>query len=365
MGRRARDIGIMIGRLPPGPSNSLVDVPGVRVGQVTLIEGEGPLRPGQGPVRTGVTVILPHAGNVFRDKVVAAARVVNGYGKSVGLAQISELGSIESPIALTNTLNVGLVMDALVEYTLRQNPELGLSVPGSVNVVVGECNDSYLNDIRGRHVKAQHVERALALASADQVEEGAVGAGTGTSCFEFKGGIGTASRLVVSESGGYTVGVLVLSNFGRRADLLVDGVPVGRELAAVEPEAGEAGGSIVMVLGTDAPLSSRQLGRVASRCTVGLARTGSVVGHSSGDFVLAFGPTLTQMAARAEEAMDVERSGHIDSLFRAAAECTEEAILNSMLMAETTIGRDGHVREALPLDRLAETMRRHGRQVQL
>jgi len=355
----------MIGRLPPGPSNSLVDVPGVRVGQVTLIEGEGPLRPGQGPVRTGVTVILPHAGNVFRDKVVAAARVVNGYGKSVGLAQISKLGSIESPIALTNTLNVGLVMDALVEYTLRQNPELGLSVPGSVNVVVGECNDSYLNDIRGRHVKAQHVERALSVASADQVEEGAVGAGTGTSCFEFKGGIGTASRLVVSESGGYTVGVLVLSNFGRRADLLVDGVPVGRELAAVEPEAGEAGGSIVMVLGTDAPLSSRQLGRVASRCTVGLARTGSVVGHSSGDFVLAFGPTLTQVAATAEEAMDVERSGHIDSLFRAAAECTEEAILNSMLMAETTIGRDGHVREALPLDRLAETMRRHGRQVQL
>jgi D-aminopeptidase len=361
---RARDLGIVVGTLDPGPNNAITDVPETLVGHTTIIEGDGALRPGLGPIRTGVTVILPHGRNVFDEKVVGAVHVVNGFGKSAGLAQVAELGTIESPIGLTNTLNVGLVLDALVEHVLDENPDLGTKVSGSVNVVVGECNDSFLNDIRGRHVKAEHVRAALAQASAGTVEEGAVGAGTGMSCFEFKGGIGTSSRVLPIEHGGCAVGVLVLSNFGRKPDLTIDGIPVGRELAALESRSSSvesSGGSIMMVLGTNAPLSSRQLGRVARRCAVGLARTGSFVDHGSGDFVIAYGIRCREAAARAAEGLKIEESGEISWLFRAAAEATEEAILNSMLQAETVVGRDGNTREALPIDKVLDIMRQHRR----
>lgn len=362
---RARDLSIVIGSLAPGLTNSISDVPETLVGHTTLVEGQGALRPGVGPVRTGVTVILPHGGNVFREKVVGAVHVINAFGKSAGLAQVAELGAIESPIGLTNTLNVGLVMDALVEHVLEQNPDLGSRVSGSVNIVVGECNDSFLNDIRGRHVRAEHVRAALAQTSSGPVEEGTVGAGTGMSCFGFKGGIGSASRRLPQEQGSYTVGVMALSNFGQQPDLVVDGIPVGRELAAATRCDGPSspGGSIMMILGTDAPLSSRQLGRVARRCAVGLARIGSYVDHGSGDFVIAYGLRRKKWAARAMEGLAIEESGQINLLFRAAAEATEEAILNSMLRAEAVVGRDGNTREALPIDRLVDIMLRHGRQV--
>ena len=226
---RARDLGIIIGELSPGPQNSITDVEGVLVGHCTLIKGRGKLIPGKGPIRTGVTVILPHKGNLFKEKVRAACYVINGFGKPIGLIQLNELGIIETPIALTNTLNVGLVTDALIEYMLEQNEDIGVTT-GSVNPVVLECNDSYLNDIRGRHVKKEHVFEAIRKASAN-VEEGCVGAGTGMCSFDWKSGIGTSSRKIPNRYGGYCVGVLVLSNFGRMENLRINGVPVGKELA--------------------------------------------------------------------------------------------------------------------------------------
>ena len=227
---RVRDAGLAIGAqsVPTGAHNAITDVAGVRVGHATLIAGEGALVPGHGPVRTGVTVILPHAGNVFRHKIHAAVHTINGYGKPLGFEQVRELGALESPIALTNTLNVGLVADALVQYSIRQNPDLGIST-NSVNVVVGETNDGWLNDLQGRHVKAEHVFAAIESAS-ESVSEGAVGAGTGTVCFGWKGGIGTASRVLPLEAGGFTLGALVQSNFGRADDLVIAGVPVGKTI---------------------------------------------------------------------------------------------------------------------------------------
>ena len=224
---RLRDLGLAVGNLPPGPFNAITDVAGVAVGHSTIIAGTGALVPGHGPVRTGVTVILPHAGNLFREKVPAAVLTINGYGKPCGFEQVRELGEIESPIALTNTLNVPLVADALVQHAVRQNPEIGVSAP-TVNVVVGETNDGYLNDIQGRHVKARHVFAALAGARGGPVQEGAVGAGTGTTCFGWKGGIGTASRVTPERCGGFIVGALVQSNFGQPGDLIVCGHHLGR-----------------------------------------------------------------------------------------------------------------------------------------
>jgi len=226
---RARETGLVVGAGPTGPHNAITDVTGVRVGHVTLIEGQGALRPGVGPVRTGVTAILPHGGNLFCRKVCAAVHTINGFGKPFGFEQVRELGVIESPIALTNTLNVGLVADALIEFSVRQHPAIGI-LTGSVNVVVGETNDGWLNDLQGRHVRAEHVWAALAVASAGPVPEGAVGAGTGTVCFGWKGGIGTSSRVLLPSAGGWTVGALVQSNFGRPQDLVIGGVPVGRHL---------------------------------------------------------------------------------------------------------------------------------------
>jgi D-aminopeptidase len=372
-GLRARDSGIVVGELPTGPHNAITDVAGVYVGHATLIEGEGPLRPGYGPVRTGVTVILPHGENLFRQKVHAAIHTINGYGKPFGFEQVRELGVIESPIALTNTLNVGLVADALVEYSIRQNPDIGITT-SSVNVVVGETNDGWLNDLQGRHVKAEHVFAAIdaALQGAMPIapDEGNVGAGTGTVCSGWKGGIGTASRVLPAEAGGFTLGALVQSNFGRADDLTICGVPVGHEIRPdrfprSEPVRSDAG-SIMTVLATDAPLDSRQLGRLCVRVTAGLARVGSHLSRGSGDFVIAFS-TARRVEHEPESLMTTqtvladEEKG-MNWLFRAVVESVEEAVLNSLFRAETMVGRDGHTAHALPVEQAAARVLRHQRQ---
>lgn len=367
MRARAREFGIVIGRLETGPLNAITDVPGVLVGQTTIIEGEGPLVPGQGPARTGVTAIRPHPGNLFREKVAGAAFVLNGFGKTIGLPQVAELGTIETPILLTNTLNVGLCADALIEYMLAEDPAIGVTA-GTVNPVVGECNDGHLNDIRGRHVRAGHVLAALRGATDGQVQQGTVGAGTGMTCFGWKGGVGTASRRV----GPYTLGVLVVSNFGRPYELTIDGVYVGRELAppaawpapAGAAPAGAPAGSIMIVVGTDAPLDSRQLGRVCRRAGAGLARTGTTISHGSGDFILAFSNATRETAGDGEfiERTLLRDDGRtMAGLFAAAVEATEEAIIDSLFTAETVVGRDGHRREALPIPDVLRIMDRAGR----
>lgn len=355
---RAREMGITLGQMEIGALNAITDVPGVKVGQVTLIEGEGELIPGQGPVRSGVTIIVPHDGNLFQEKVVGAAHTINGFGKCMGFEQVRELGTIESPIALTNTLNVGLVVDALVAWALKQNPDMGVTT-STINPVVGECNDGYLNDIRGRHVRQEQVWLAIEKVSNGPVAEGAVGAGTGMTCYRFKGGVGTASR----KHNRFTLGVLVVSNFGRRPQLVIDGVPVGYELRDWPGPESLNGGSIMVVIATDAPLTARQLLRVAKRVTHGLARTGSVGHNGSGDFVIAFS-TAQRIPHRSEEVvrtMECLVEGEMDRLFQATVEATEEAVINSLFRAKTMVGRDGNISHALPLERVAEIMHRYGR----
>ena len=329
---RAREVGIHTGTLPVGALNAITDVAGVRVGHTTLIEGEN--------VRTGVSAILPHGGNLFRDKVPAAIVVANGFGKLAGSTQVNELGEIETPILLTSTLNVPRVADALLDYML--------ALPGnesvrSINTVVGETNDGYLNDIRGRHVGREHVLAAIQNARGGAVEEGAVGAGTGTVAFGFKGGIGTASR----KAGAYTVGVLVQTNFG--GVLMIAGVPVGRELRGGAPA--PADGSIMMIVATDAPVDSRNLRRMANRCVWGLARTGATGSNGSGDYAIAFSTVRNAAALVSNDDMSV--------LFTAVIEATEEAIYNSLFKAVTVRG-NGHTVEALPVDRTVEILKKHG-----
>lgn len=376
---RAREFGIAPGLLRPGALNAITDVPGVKVGHVTLVSGEGPLVPGRGPVRTGVTAVLPHGGNLFRQKVRAYIHVINGFGKAAGIAQVRELGVMETPIVLTNTLSVGTAWDALCGYMLAQNPEIGVST-STVNPVVAECNDGFLNDIRGRHVKTGHVLEALETAKSGPVEEGNAGAGTGMSCFGFKGGIGTSSRRLAGSLDAKHLGVLVLSNFGNVEDLLVGGVPVG-PLMADPQEPPAPPGSIVVVVATDAPVTDRQLGRIARRCQGGLARTGSVFGNGSGDFVIAFttansvphefddavgetaatagDPAGAASACAPQEPFLSDSSAEMASLFRAAVETTEEAVLNALFAAETMVGRDGQFRRGLPLDELEEVLLQH------
>jgi len=361
--RRARDWGLSIGSLPVAPLNAITDVAGVRVGHCTLIRGQGPLEAGQGPVRTGVTVILPHEGDPFRDKVAAAVETFNGFGKPVGFEQVRELGTLESPIGLTNTLCVGRVADGLITWELEQNPALGLDW-GSVNVVVGECNDGFLNDLRGRHVQPEHALEALRQAHGGPVEEGNVGAGTGMCAFGYKGGVGTSSRRLSGEWGGYTLGALVVANFGRPGELRIDGLPVGRLLLEEgEPPAGTpAGGSVMVVLATDAPATARQLGRIARRARIGLARVGSLGAGTSGDFVIAFSTAQRFPHASDDLTFSVpclnESSPTMHLLFQAVAEAVEEAVVNALLAAGPMEGRDGNRREALPGDRVAALWRR-------
>lgn len=362
---RFRDLIPIPHHLPTGRLNAIIDVPGLRVGHATRIEGEGQLRAGQGPIRTGVTAVLPHGGNIFRQKVPAAVYTINGYGKATGFEQVRHIGVIESPICLTGTLNVGRVWDALVSYAIRENPDIAIET-SNVSPVVGECHDGFLNDAQGRHIGQAEVWQAVDGASASLVEEGCVGGGVGTRCYGFKGGIGTASRQVAD--GGYTVGALLQTNFGRTAELHILGVPVGRHFA--EDSGHSRGGSVMIVIATDAPLNSRQLERMAKRAAFGLGRTGTVGHHGSGDFVIAFS-TQNCRAHDSRAAVDDiqqinEEAGHngealIDSFFRAVVECVEESVYNALIAAETVVGRDGHVCYALPHDKLLGIMRRYGR----
>lgn len=352
---RARDLGIHPGIYEPGPLNAITDVVGVRVGQATIIEGED--------VRTGVTAIFPHPGNMFQEKVAGAVYVFNAFGKLVGSTQVNELGEIETPILLTNTLSVWDAAAALTDWML--------ALPGnqsvrSINPVVGETNDGWLNDIRGRHVKSEDVRRALESAQDGPVEEGTVGAGAGTVAFGWKGGIGTSSRHLPAEAGGYTVGVLVQTNFG--GNLTIAGVPVYRELqppklatADRDERRNSADGSCMIVVATDAPLDARQLQRLAKRAILGLARAGSSGSNGSGDFVIAFSTTNRITAdAKISPPVRLLSEESLSPLFEGAGEATEEAIDNSLLRATTVRGRDGHVVEALSIDRLKEILAAHG-----
>lgn len=360
---RVRDIGLVLGELPIGPHNAITDVAGVQVGHATVNFGSGALVPGRGPARTGVTAIIPQFGSCFMHKLEAAAYVINGFGKSIGLPQLQELGQLESPILLTSTLNAPKVADALISHMLLETKEIGIAT-STVNVVVGECNDGYLNDGQGRHVQAEHVWQALNSATAGVVAEGAVGAGAGMVAFGFKGGIGTASRVLPATVGGFTVGALVLSNFGARRQLTVAGAPVGMELADYKEEKPNDG-SIMIILATDAPLKSRQLLRLAKRVPFGLARTGGIASHGSGDFAIAFSTSLTQPHAsepgECQPAPLAENGQLMTLLFQATVEAVEEAVLNSLFRAHTVVGRDDHVVPALPLDRVVDLLKRYGR----
>jgi D-aminopeptidase len=352
--RNLREHGIAIGVLQPGKWNAITDVPNVRVGQKTLVEGND--------VRTGVTVVLPHPGNMFQDKVPAAVYVGNGFGKLTGTTQIEELGTIETPIVLTNTLSVPTAADALIDYTFTFDEN---SQVRSVNPVVGETNDGYLNDIRGRHVTRQDVLDAIASATSGKVEQGDVGAGTGTVAFGFKGGIGTSSRKLPDTLGGYTVGVLVQTNFG--GVLSIAGVPVGKMLHKYylsDRLNDSPDGSCMIVVATDAPLDSRNLKRLAKRAILGLGRTGGIESNGSGDYVIAFSTSKAVRVAyrsdRPTRTMTVLRNDAMSPLFMAAIEATEEAIVNSLFQARTMTGRDGHEVEALPVDKVLGIMRQHG-----
>jgi len=362
---RARDIGLKIGILPTGSLNAITDVPGVLVGQTTIVRGDS--------IRTGVTAILPHGGNMFREKVPGAVFVGNGFGKLAGSTQVNELGEIETPILLTSTLSVPRVADAVLDYMLSLQ---GNEDVQSVNPLVGETNDGYLNDIRGRHITRDDVLSAIKNAKAGAIDEGCVGAGTGTVAFGFKGGIGTSSRKLPPSLGGYSIGVLVQTNFG--GVLTINGAPVGqtlkkyylkeeleRSVRSIDPQ-NRADGSVIIVVATDAPVDARNLGRMAARTMLGLARTGASATNGSGDYAIAFS---TSPDVRIRPANAAERSmprtvkslpnDAMSPIFQAVIEATEEAIYNSMFKATTTSGR-GHTIEALPLDQTIEILRKHG-----
>jgi D-aminopeptidase len=328
-----------IGDLPAGPLNSMGDVAGVSVGHATLADG---------PVQTGVTIVRPHAGDCFMQKVPAGVAVINGFGKSVGLVQVQELGVLESPIALTNTFAVGTVATGLIRSAIAAQPDIGRQLP-TLNPLVFECNDGYLNDLQAFAVTESHVAQALAATHAE-FAQGAVGAGRGMTCFGLKGGIGSASRLVRTPVATYTVGALVLANFGRPAALTLAGRCIGPALVQrlAEQTAGPERGSIIMLLATDAPLDARQLRRIATRAGAGLARTGSDYGHGSGDIALAFSTayTVPQIVGRLQSTALLHEA-MLDPLFEAAAQATEQAIVNALFAAESVTGRDGHQRIAL------------------
>ena len=356
MRHRVREFGIHLGKLERGEGNSISDVPGVSVGHATLVRGEGKLRVGEGPIRTGVTVILPHDGNVYEQKVRAGVHAHNGAGELTGALQVMEWGILETPIALTNSLNVGLVHDSIVEYMLQQSPTIG-DQDDVVLPVVGECDDSYLNDIQGRHVKREHVFEAIKNARRE-VAEGSVGAGTGMSSLGFKAGIGTASRKVTGPAD-LVLGALVLANFG--GELHVDGVPVGRQLQV--DDAQKTSRSIITVIATNAPLSSSQLRRIAARVPLALGRVGSFSANSSGDISIAFSTAdrIGLLGDTVSAATHQVNWSILDELFEATVEATEEAILNSIFTSETMKGRDDHISLGLPVEDVLEIMKKHGR----
>ncbi|TNE56378.1 MAG: S58 family peptidase [Bacteroidetes bacterium] len=353
--KRLADLGVRIGVMEAGKWNAITDVAGVKVGQTTLVRGDS--------VRTGVTAVLPYSGNIFQGKVPAAVFVGNGFGKLAGSTQVEELGNLETPVVLTNTLSVSTAMNAVITYTLEQ---AGNAEVRSVNAVVGETNDGYLNDIRGRHVQEADVLEAIASAADGPVAEGNVGAGTGTICFGFKGGIGTASRVLPAALGGYTVGVLVQTNFG--GVLQAAGVPVGVELKKYylrDHLNDSADGSCMIVVATDAPLDARNLKRLARRAFMGLAKTGGIASNGSGDYVIAFSTDSTLRIPYQNNELTIRQEVlHNDAmspLFLAVNEATEEAILNSLIAAQTMQGKNGRVVEALPQDRLIEILKKYNR----
>ncbi len=355
-----RELGIVIGRYQPGPFNAITDVAGVKVGHVTLMKGEGKLVPGKGPVRTGVTVIVPRD-DVWHQKVPAGAFVLNGTGEMTGLAWVSESGFLEYPVALTNTLNVPRVADGVMTWMIKQYPGIGIT-DDTLTPVVAECDDSRLNDSQGRHVSEDDVVTALDTASSGPVMEGSVGAGTGMVSYGFKGGIGTSSRRLSDQEGGYTVGVLVNANHGRQEELVVNGVPVGKQYdlkSGASPQGAE--GSIIVVIATDAPLDARQLRRLAKRAALGLARTGSTARHGSGDFMLAFstGNIIPHYPKDPTFTMTHMGDTYLNPLFTATVEATEEAILNALTMATTMVGRDDYRVEAISLSKLTTLLNGH------
>lgn len=349
---RIRDYGIKPGIFKTGEYNAITDVPGVKVGHVTLIEGDS--------IRTGVTAIIPHDGNVFRKKCPAAIFAGNGFGKLAGVTQVKELGNIETPIILTNTLSVAQGIEGLITYTLSQK---GNENVRSVNCIVGETNDGGLNDIQGRHVTANHVLQALAAAKGGPVEEGCVGAGTGTVCFSWKGGIGTSSRVLPESLGGYTVGVLIQSNYG--GILEIEGVPVGQRLGSysyknnVEDPNYNPDGSCMMVIITDAPLDARNLERLAKRVMMGMAKTGGIASNGSGDYVIALSVNRDNLIDESTKLYlpTLLHNDDMSPLFEAAIECTAEALWNSLFAAKDMVGMHGKVVKALPVEKVIELMK--------
>jgi D-aminopeptidase len=360
---RARALGISIGTLPAGPLNAITDVPGVTVGHCSVWWGGPRLPVGQGPARTGVTAILPHRGDLFRDRPRAGVFALNGVGEVIGSTAIREWGLLETPIVLANSQGIGAAYDATVRWLMARDPGLGLE--DSVMPVVGECDDGFLNDVRGMHVLPEHVHAAHDAAAPGPVDEGAVGAGVGMTCHDFKGGIGTSSRLAVAGEATFAVGVLLLSNHGCRERLSIDGVPVGREITDLMPLEHREG-SCVVVLATDAPLSSRQCTRLARRCALGLGQTGSYAADGSGEIVVAF-TTAGRVPRGVSRPLSRETLPDevMTELFEAAVDATAEAVVNSLCMAVTVEGRNGNVAHALPLDRLCEIMTGYGRPARL
>jgi len=362
--KRFRDLGLVVGRFPTGPQNAITDVAGVRVGHTTLFAGEGRLVSGKGPVRTGITAIIP-THNIFFDRVIAGSFVLNGAGELSGLTQVQEWGLLETPVLLTNTMSVGKVSDATVKWMVRHFPGIGTDYD-VVIPVVGECDDSFLSDAVGRHIHSEHVYTAIERASSGPVPEGSVGAGTGMVTCDFKSGIGTSSRVVTVEDAAekYTIGVLVLSNFGVCRNLRVDGVPVGELL---EPHFKEIAkrqysyGSIICVVATDAPLLSNQLGRLCKRAALGIGRCGSYAAHGSGEIVVGF--STANKVPRQSRSMTHQLEALLDpvlgSHYEAVIECTEEAILNSLCMAGDMSGQGGNFAPGLPLDQLVDIMNRY------
>jgi D-aminopeptidase len=359
---RARELGVPLGRFRPGKWNSITDVEGILVGHSTIIRGAGPLRRGKGPVRTGVTAILPNEQNVFEQRLIGGGFVLNGAGEVSGMTQLIEWGLVETPIFLTNTLSVGQVSDAAVQWMVDQFPGIG----GEHDVLiplVGECDDSWLNDVAGRHVLAENVLEALHTASSGPVAEGSVGGGTGMICCDFKGGIGTSSRKLPPALGGYTVGVLVMSNFGHMRDLRIAGFPVGPILESEYhelPKRETSEGSIIAILATDAPLNSHQLGRVSKRVALGIGRAGSIAAHGSGEIILAFSTAneIPRTTRKMIYHMKVMLDQRLNPVYEASIEATEEAILNSLCMARDMEGANSNFVPALPLAQVKELLDR-------
>jgi D-aminopeptidase len=362
---RCRELGIEIGIFPPGEYNAITDVAGVKVGHSTIWRGEGKLVIGEGPVRTGVTVILPHDSNTIKNPLEAASYVFNGAGTTTSLACVDEYGLLETPILLTNTLSVGTAYNALVRYIVENYIE-GPDDRSWFAPVVGETCDGFLNDIHGLHVRVEHVYEAIKAASSGPVAEGAVGAGTGVRTCNFKAGIGTSSRVLKLESSEFTIGVLVQSNVP--GTLVVDGVPVGKELGVVDRELRSSQqGSIMGIIATDLPLDSRQLKRLAARCTLGMARIGVSGSHGSGDFFIAFSTTYRPGTSQGQELFyrprRIKDENFLTPAFAATADAVEEAILNSIFKAVTVVGRDGNTVSELDLEKTLEIMRKYGKTV--